>query len=169
VIATQNPRSQLGTFPLVESQLDRFAVATSIGYPDPAQEAELVLHVGGTYALAELGAVCTAEEWLRAQRAVEAVPVERAVADYAVEVCRASRRAPGVYLGASPRASIWLVRAAQARAVLAARDYVVPDDVKAMALPCLAHRILMAEDDESMERAAAVVGTLLDTTPAPRL
>src|SRR5580658_2787910 len=98
VIATQNPRSQLGTFPLVESQLDRFAVATSIGYPDPGQEAELVLHVGGTYALAELQPVCTAEEWLRAQRAVEAVPVERAVADYAVEICRASRRAPGVYL-----------------------------------------------------------------------
>ena len=132
VIATQNPRSQLGTFPLVESQLDRFAVATSIGYPDAEQEAELVLHAGGKYALAELQAVCTPEEWRRAQRAIESVPVERSVADYAVEICRASRGAPGVYLGASPRASIWLVRAAQAHAVLAARDFVVPDDVKAM-------------------------------------
>lgn len=169
VIATQNPRSQLGTFPLVESQLDRFAVATSIGYPDAGQEAELVLHAGGTYALAELQPVCTADEWLRAQRAVEAVPVERAVADYAVEICRASRLAPGVYLGASPRASIWLVRSAQAHAVLAGRDYVVPDDVKAMALPCLAHRILTAEDDDSMERATGVVRSLLDTTAAPRL
>jgi MoxR-like ATPase len=169
VIATQNPRSQLGTFPLVESQLDRFAVATSIGYPDPAQETELALHAGGTYALAELRPVCTPEDWLRAQRAVETLTVERAVADYAVEICRASRSAPGVYLGASPRASIWLVRTAQARAVLSSRDYVVPDDVKAMALPCLAHRILTAEGDDETEHTAAVVRTLLETTPAPRL
>ena len=169
VIATQNPRSQLGTFPLVESQLDRFALATSIGYPDPAQEAELALHAGGKYALAELRAVCTPEEWLRAQRAVEVLPVERAVADYAVEICRASRDAPGVYLGASPRASIWLLRAAQARAILATRDYVVPDDVKAMALPCLAHRILTAEGEAGLEQGVPVVRALLDSTPAPRL
>lgn len=168
VIATQNPRSQRGTFPLVESQLDRFAVATSIGYPDAAQEAALVLHAGGTYALAELQLVCTREEWLRAQRAVEGVTVERAVAEYAVEICRASRRASDVSLGASPRASIWLIRTAQSHAVLAARDYVVPDDVKAMAPACLAHRILTAEDD-GPERAAAVVRTLLETTAVPRL
>jgi len=169
VIATQNPRSQLGTFPLVESQLDRFAVATSIGYPAPEQEAELVLHAGGTYALAELQAICTPEEWRRAQSAVESVSVDRSVADYAVEICRRSRGAPGVYLGASPRASIWLVRTAQAHAVLEARDYVVPDDVKAMTHACLAHRILTAEEDDGMERAAEVVRTLLETTPAPRL
>jgi MoxR-like ATPase len=169
VIATQNPRSQLGTFPLVESQLDRFAVATSIGYPAPEQEAELVLHAGGTYALAELRAICTTEEWRRAQSAVESVPVDRSVADYAVELCRRSRNAPGVYLGASPRASIWLVRTAQAHAVLEGRDYVVPDDVKAMTRACLAHRILTAEEDDDMERAMEVIRTLLETTPAPRL
>ena len=169
VIATQNPRSQLGTFPLVESQLDRFALATSIGYPDAEEEAELVLHAGGTYALSDLQPACTPEEWLRAQRAVEAVAVERAVADYAVEICRASRQAPGVHLGASPRASIWLVRAAQSRAVLEARDYVVPDDVKAVAPACLAHRIVTAEDDAGSGQAAAVVRTVLETTVAPRL
>jgi MoxR-like ATPase len=168
VIATQNPRSQRGTFPLVESQLDRFAVATSIGYPDATQEAELALHAGGTYALAELESACTSQEWLRAQRATEAVPVARPVADYAVEICRASRQAPGVYLGASPRASIWLIRAAQAHAVLASRDFVVPDDVKAMAVPCLAHRVLTAEGDDNREQTAALVRTILDATATPR-
>jgi MoxR-like ATPase len=168
VIATQNPRSQRGTFPLVESQLDRFAVATSIGYPDAREEAELALHAGGTYALAQLQPVCTTQEWLRAQRATEAVPVARPIAEYAVEICRASRHAPGVYLGASPRASIWLIRAAQAQAVLAQRDYVVPDDVKAMALPCLAHRVLAADGDDDMEQTAALVRTILEATTAPR-
>jgi MoxR-like ATPase len=168
VIATQNPRSQRGTFPLVESQLDRFAVATSIGYPDAGEEAELALHAGGTYALAQLEPACTPQEWLRAQRATEAVPVARPVAEYAVEICRASRHARGVYLGASPRASIWLVRAAQAHAVLASRDYVVPDDVKAMALACLSHRVLAAEGDDNMEQATAMVRTILEATVAPR-
>ena len=121
VIATQNPRSQLGTFPLVESQLDRFAVATSIGYPDAAQEAELVLHAGGTYALAELQAVCTAEEWLRRAAGRRGGAGRARGGGLRRGDLRASRRAPGVYLGASPRASIWLVRAAQARAILAAR------------------------------------------------
>jgi MoxR-like ATPase len=168
VIATQNPRSQHGTFPLVESQLDRFAVATSIGYPTAEHEAELALHAGGKYALAELEPVCKPQEWFRAQLATEALPVERSIVDYAVEICRASRSAPGVYLGASPRASIWLLRTAQAHAVLASREYVVPDDVKTMAVPCLAHRILTAEGDGDMEHATAVVRTLLEATPAPR-
>jgi len=83
------------------------------------------------YALAELRPVCTPEEWRTAQKATEAVPVHEAVAAYAVALCRASRTAPGVHLGASPRAAIWLIRAAQAHAVLHARSYVVPDDVKA--------------------------------------
>lgn len=168
VIATQNPRSQRGTFPLVESQLDRFAVATSIGYPDAAEEADLALHAGGTYALSDLRPVSTAAEWLRAQRATEDLRVERPVVDYAVEICRASRRAPGVYLGASPRASIWLIRASQAHAVLEGRDYVVPDDVKAMALPCLSHRVLVGEGDESIEQSSFIVRSILETTPAPR-
>lgn len=168
VIATQNPLSQHGTFPLVESQLDRFAVATSVGYPTAAQEAELALHAGGKYALADLEPVCTAQEWHRAQEVTESLPVERSVVDYAVEICRASRGAPGVYLGASPRASIWLLRVAQAHALLASRDYVVPDDVKTMAVPCLAHRILTAERDGNLEQASSVVRAILEATPAPR-
>ncbi len=168
VIATQNPLSQRGTFPLVESQLDRFAIATPVGYPDAAQEVQLALHGGGTYALAELRAVCTPEEWGRAQRATESVPVAQAVAAYAVEICRASRTAPGVHLGASPRAAIWLIRSAQAHAVLDARSYVVPDDVKAVAVDCLAHRIMTVEADDGAEQSAQVIRALLESTPAPR-
>jgi MoxR-like ATPase len=131
-------------------------------------EVHLALHGGGTYALAALRAVCTPEEWGRAQQATESVAVHDAVATYAVELCRASRSAPGVHLGASPRAAIWLIRAAQAHAVLQARPYVVPDDVKAVAVACLAHRILTLEADADAERSAAVVRDLLETTPAPR-
>ncbi len=169
VIATQNPQSQRGTFPLVESQLDRFAMATPIGYPDAAQEVRLALHGGGTYALADLRPVCTPEAWGRAQRATEDVAVHETVAAYAVELCRASRTAPGVHLGASPRAAIWLIRAAQAHAVLQARSFVVPDDVKAVAVACLAHRILTVEADAGADQSAAVIGRLLETIPAPRL
>jgi MoxR-like ATPase len=168
VIATQNPHSQRGTFPLVESQLDRFAMATAIGYPEAADEVKLALHRAGTYALAELGAVCTPEEWGRAQKATESVTVSEAVAGYAVELCRASRTAPGVHLGASPRAAIWLIRAAQAHAVLDGRAYVLPDDVKAVAVDCLSHRILVSDAEDGVGRSAGVVRKLLDTTPAPR-
>ncbi len=165
VIATQNPFSQLGTYPLVESQLDRFALATAIGYPDSDTEARLVQHGGGKFALGELRPVCSTQEWLGAQRATESVDVASSVAEYAVALCRASRGAPGVRLGSSPRAAIWLIRAAQAHAVLSTRAFVTPDDVKAVAVACLAHRLLT---DEGVEQGVAVVRGLLDTTPAPR-
>jgi MoxR-like ATPase len=165
VLATQNPLSQLGTYPLVESQLDRFALATAIGYPDADTEARLVLHHGGKFALDELRPVCTPAGWLRAQRATEAVTVAPALAEYAVALCRSSRTAPGIRLGASPRAAIWLIRAAQAHAVLSARSYVTPDDVKAVAVACLAHRLMT---DEGVEQGVLVVRGLLESTPAPR-
>jgi MoxR-like ATPase len=168
VIATQNPRSQRGTFPLVESQLDRFAIATAIGYPDATQEAQLALHAGGTYALADLQPVCTPADWLQAQRATESVTVQQSIAEYAVEICRATRTAPGVHIGASPRAAIWLIRSAQAHAVLSSRSYVVPDDVKAVAVACLAHRLMTVEGDEDYTQSTAVIRELLQATPSPR-
>lgn len=163
VIATQNPISQRGTYPLVESQLDRFAVSTTIGYPDAEDEAHLVMHQGGKYALDELEPVCTIEQWAEAQRATEAIPVAEPVAAYAVAICRATRTAPGVVLGASPRASIWLIRCAQAHAVLNSRDYVAPDNVKAVAVPVLAHRLLT-----DGVTGAEAVRRVLDSTPSPR-
>ncbi len=164
VIATQNPLSQRGTYPLVESQLDRFALSTAIGYPDAETEARLVLHEGGKWALDGLAPVCTPQAWMEVQRAVEALPVAPEVARYAIALCRATRRAPGVRLGASPRAAIWLIRCAQAYAVLSGRPYVAPDDIKAVTPACVTHRLLT--DDG--EQAAQAVRSLLESTPAPR-
>jgi MoxR-like ATPase len=168
VIGTQNPYSQRGTFPLVEGQLDRFAVATSIGYPDAASEARMALHEGGKYALNSLQSVCTPQTWREAQQVTRLVAVTPLIAHYAVEICRASRIAPGVRLGTSPRAVIWLIRSAQAHAILSLRPYVTPSDVKAVAVGCLAHRILMEEGEESIGQAAYVVQEILEATPTPR-
>jgi MoxR-like ATPase len=168
VIATQNPRSQRGTFPLVESQLDRFSMATTIGYPDEANEVHLALHDGGKYALAELKPVCTTQEWFRVQKTTESVRVAPAVAEYAVELCRATRSAPGVRLGASPRAAIWLIRSAQAQAILSSRTYVAPKDVKDVAVGCLAHRLLMDEGDEGTGWGRRLVQGILEAVPTPR-
>lgn len=164
VIATQNPLSQRGTYPLVESQLDRFGLSTSMGYPDANEEARLVLHHGGKYALPDLKPVCSPLEWLQAQRATESVLVANPVAEYAVSLCRATRAAPGVVLGASPRAAIWLIRAAQAHAVLVGRLYVLPDDIKAVAIGCLAHRLVTHEGLE----AATIIRSVVQDTPSPR-
>jgi MoxR-like ATPase len=168
VIATQNPLSQRGTYPLVESQLDRFAVATSIGYPDRADETQLVLQRGGKFALNDLAPVCTTDTWAQVQAATETVPVTGPVAEYAVALCRSSRSASGVRLGASPRAAIWLIRCAQAHALLSSRPFVAPDDVKAVAIGCLAHRLVLADNDDGLDQAALVVKSLLEATPTPR-
>ena len=168
VVATQNPLSQRGTYPLVESQLDRFAMATSLGYPDARDETQLVLHHGGKFALLQLQPVCSISQWLAAQQATESVPVTNAVAAYAVEICRATRRAPGVRLGASPRAAIWLIRCAQAHALLSDRPYVLPDDVKAIAVNCLTHRLVIDDGDPSTAGATRIISQLLETTPSPR-
>jgi MoxR-like ATPase len=165
VIATQNPHSQLGTYPLVESQLDRFALATAIGYPDADVETQIVMQHGGRPALPDLRPVCTPEQWHQAQLATQTVVVEESVAAYAVALCRGSRSVAGVRLGASPRAAIWLVRTAQAHALLAGRGYVTPGDIKAMALSCLSHRLTT---DEGVAFGVKVVRELLESTPAPR-
>jgi len=165
VIATQNPYSQLGTYPLVESQLDRFALATAIGYPDADVETQIVMQHGGRPALSDLQPICDPEQWHQAQLATQSVVVEESIASYAVALCRGSRSVAGVRLGASPRAAIWLVRTAQAHAVLAGRAYVIPGDVKAMALSCLSHRLTT---DEGVLFGVKVVRALLESTPAPR-
>jgi len=165
VLATQNPVGQLGTFPLVESQLDRFALCATVGYPDAATEAGLALHDGGRDAMATLRPVCTVGEWAAAIGASAEVVVAPAVAAYAVALSRATRQAPGVRLGASPRASIALVRSSQAHALVAGRGYVGPDDVAAMAVPSLAHRLLVDGDSRA---AAGIVAGVLSATPAPR-
>src|SRR5207248_1490010 len=142
VMATENPVEQHGTYPLPEGQLDRFALAVGVGYPDEGGATELVRRQLERHPLHDLEQVLTPEQVRAAQDAVREVHVDEAVLRYAVELVTATRAAPELVLGASPRASVWLVRTAQARAIAMARDYVLPDDVKALAIPALAHRLL---------------------------
>jgi MoxR-like ATPase len=166
VIGTQNPIGQLGTYPLVESQLDRFGISTSIGYPDAEVETRLVLQNGGRFALDTLTPVADPAQWARVVSATASVQVVTAVAEYAVALVRATRSAGTVRLGASPRAGISLIRGAQASAVLSGRSYVTPDDIQSVAVSCLAHR-LIADGGEG--DGPAVVRRIIEETPAPSL
>jgi MoxR-like ATPase len=164
VIGTQNPIGQVGTYPLAESQLDRFGLSTSIGYPDAEVETRLVLHNGGRYALDALAPVADTARWERAIAATAQVHVVHEVAAYAVTLVRATRTTGSVRLGASPRAAISLLRSAQAYAVLDGRAYVTPGDVQAVAVPCLSHRLLA---DGGEGQGAMLVGRIIADTPAP--
>ena len=164
VIGTQNPVGQLGTYPLVESQLDRFGVSTSIGYPDAEVETRLVLHSGGRYALDALAPVADPARWHRAIAATASVQVVNTVAEYAVALVRSTRSAGTVRLGASPRAAISLIRSAQAYAVLNGRAYATPQDVQAVAVACLSHR-LVAEGGSG--EGPALVARVIADTPVP--
>lgn len=164
VIGTQNPVGQLGTYPLVESQLDRFALSTAIGYPDPDVEASLVLQNGGRPALDRLVPVSDPVQWDRVIRSTAAVRVVPAVANYAVALVRATRSTGTVRLGASPRAGIALIRSAQAVAVLGGRAYVTPQDVQAVAVACLSHRLVTEGRGDT---GPSLVARLLAETPVP--
>lgn len=169
VLATQNPVDQAGTYPLVESQMDRFLLATRLGYPDAETEARLALGRGAQPALARISAVCSPEELADAQAVVAELPVSDPVAGYAVAIVRGTRQSPEIRLGASPRATIGLLAAARAHAVTCGRRYVLPDDVKAVALPVLAHRVVTdASGVGAFDTAASVVGALIESIPAPR-
>lgn len=167
VLATQNPVDQAGTYPLVESQMDRFLLATRLGYPDAATEASLALSHGAQPRLSDLRPVCSPEVLASVQHVVSDLPVSNEVAHYAVSIVRASREMPGVRLGGSPRATIALLAAARAHAVVRGRTYLLPDDVKTVAIPVLAHRIV-TESSGGLESGAAAVRHLLDTVPSPR-
>jgi MoxR-like ATPase len=166
VIATENPVEQHGTYPLPEGQLDRFALSVRVAYPDEEGATALVHRQLQRHPLRDLEAVLEPEAVVAAQRAVRHVHVDEKIVAYAVALATATRDAPDVALGASPRASVWLVRCAQARAVAVGRDYVLPDDVKVLAEPVLAHRLV------PKVRAGAgvtrqVVARVLDDVPVP--
>ena len=144
VLATQNPIEYEGTFPLPEAQLDRFLMRLRLGYPSPEAETTLLTSQDHGHPLEQLGQVVSAEEIIAAQDAVLDVYVDDLIKRYIVDLVGASRHHPDIYLGASPRGSLALLRASQARAALAGRDYVVPDDVKALAGSILAHRIIIS-------------------------
>src|SRR6266513_2163730 len=167
VMATENPVEQHGTYPLPEGQLERFALAVGVGYPDEAGATELVRRQLQRHPLDDLEQVLTPEQVRTAQDAVREVHVDEAVLRYAVDLVTATRAAPELVLGASPRASVWLVRNAQSRASAMARDYVLPDDVKALAVPALAHRVLARDARASGPTCRAVIARLLEEVPIP--
>jgi MoxR-like ATPase len=146
VLATQNPVEQKGTFPLPEAQVDRFLLSLRMGYPDSGEEVRMLERFREADPLADVRAAVAPEEVAAAQVAVRKVHVSDDVAGYVVALVRATRESALVRLGASPRASLALQRAAQASAGLDGRDFVVPDDVQALAEPVLAHRLVLSRD-----------------------
>ncbi|MCC6862220.1 MAG: MoxR family ATPase [Bryobacterales bacterium] len=143
VIATQNPVEHHGTYPLPESQLDRFVMRLRIGYPDTASEREIVLRQEDGQATAAGGPVMSGEDVLRLQDEVNRITVESSIVDYMLAIVEKTRTHPSLALGVSPRASKALYRAVQALALLEGRDYAIPEDVKRLAQPVFAHRVVV--------------------------
>ena len=141
VLATQNPVDYQGTYPLPEAQLDRFLLRIGVGYPPPADELKMLYARQHDNPLSRVQAVCTKEDLLLMQRAVREVEVKEAVAKYLLRVVAKTRDDVDLELGVSPRGALAFFRASQARALLAGRNYVSPDDVQALAAPVLAHRV----------------------------
>jgi MoxR-like ATPase len=170
VIATQNPIEYEGTFPLPEAQLDRFLMKLSIGYPAPEEELELVLRRAARRTDGiDLKALGDAADLRDLASAAEAVHMDKDVARYAVELAAATRKSPRLAVGASPRASLALLKLARAKALLDGRGYVLPDDVKWCAFEVLVHRVLLKPDVWAAQvRAAEVVADILRNVPVPK-
>ena len=143
VIATQNPIESLGTFPLPEAQLDRFLMKLSLGYPERSAEKEILSQYNGKNPLDTLSAVCTKEDVKAASDAVCEITVSEPIKEYILNIAEATRNSEKLRLGISPRASLALMKASQAYAGIMGRDFVLPDDVKSVAVPVLSHRILV--------------------------
>ncbi len=170
LIATQNPLEHHGTYPLPEGQLDRFAIAMSMGYLEAATEREVIRAQLVSHPIEELDAVLSPDEVAQIRAVVRTTHVAEAVLGYALAVVQQTRSHPEIELGASPRAAIGLVRCAQARALLAGREFVVPDDVKALAVPALAHRVVpIAPLRLEHGRMDAAIADIVQRTPVPIL
>ena len=168
VIATQNPIEHEGTYPLPVSQLDRFLMRIHLGYPSPAAEMDLLERHGVDEPLASLGAVAEPDQILDLAKQVREIHCSTAIQQYIVDLANATRTHPAVLLGMSPRAALALQRAARAWAVLHDRDYVLPDDIKAVALPVIGHRLeLRTARTAGTDNVAAVINELLSKVPVP--
>lgn len=146
VMATQNPIEFLGTYPLPEAQMDRFMMRLSVGYPDREQEIEMARRFLQGKTLEQVEAVCQAEDILKMQKEAARITVKESVLGYVEDIVRSTREEQRFVLGASPRAMLALVRASQGKAFLEKRDYVKPDDVKAVAMQVLSHRLVLSSE-----------------------
>jgi MoxR-like ATPase len=168
VIATQNPIEMEGTYPLPEAQRDRFMARVSMGYPSPAAELDMLGSHTAHSPLDDLRPVATADDVRRLMATVRGVYLSDSVKQYAVDLSTATRRSPELRLGASPRATLQLMRAARAQAALAGRDHVLPDDVQDLAVSVLAHRLLPTADSQLARRSTAdIVADLLARVRVP--
>ncbi|WP_454085811.1 AAA family ATPase [Georgenia sp. Marseille-Q6866] len=168
VMATQNPIEMEGTYPLPEAQRDRFMARIEMGYPDPAAELDMIGAHSRTDPLAALQPVTDALTVARLVAVVRTLYASPAVLQYVVDLATASRRHPRLRLGISPRAALHLVRAARAHAALDGRTYVLPDDVQVLAVPVLAHRVILSNDAQlARETPEQVVANLLGEVPVP--
>ena len=168
VLATQNPIEYEGTYPLPEAQLDRFTMRVALGYPPLAEEARMLAEQTTDPPLESLTPVAAREEILSAIEDAKAIYVEESLGRYVVALLRHTRSSPRVALGASPRSGIALLRMAKARALADGRDFALPDDVKAVAAPVLAHRLILAPEARSAGATAEeLVAEAVEQTPVP--
>ena len=168
VIATQNPIEYEGTFPLPEAQLDRFLMRIGLGYPDFAEELSIIEQQEQTHPIESLKPVATPEDVVGMQEASKKVYVDQTVREYIVNLTEATREHRDVALGASPRASLGLFRAARAMALVQDRDYVIPDDINTLASPVMAHRMILSPSARMRGvRSTDVVADILNTVPVP--
>jgi MoxR-like ATPase len=168
VIATQNPIEHEGTYPLPESQLDRFFMRISVGYPAREAELEMLDTHGDHDALEDITAVVSVSDLQNMIATTRTIHLAPSLKGYLVELADATRRHPRLTVGMSPRASLNLQRAARTRAAAAGRNYVVPDDIKALAEPVLAHRLMITPEAQlAGMRSADVISEILRTVPVP--
>jgi len=170
VIATQNPFEFEGTYPLPESQLDRFLLQTSIGYPDREEELQVLTSHRQGEPVDRLAPVLTCQQVIALQDAVRKVTVDEAIHNYLMDLIEATRNSDDLHVGASTRGALCLYRASQSLALVDGRDYVVPDDVKRLAVPVLAHRVITKGYLHGNQRSAVegIIQRLVDDLPTPR-
>ncbi len=168
VLATQNPIEYEGTFPLPEAQLDRFLMRVRLGYPNPPDEVEILERQQLRHPLETLEAVIEVKELLQAMESIKKVFVSAAVKKYLVDLVDRTRQNQDVYLGASPRGSLALFRTGQAVAAMEGREYVLPDDIKKMSVPVMAHRVIVGPAARLREVSAErIVQEIVENTPVP--
>lgn len=170
VVATQNPIDQEGTFPLPEAQLDRFLIRLSLGYPSFEEEAKMLTRLQKSHPIEDLQPVATPQEWIACQETVREIHLDDKIKKYLLDIVHGSREHEDVLLGGSPRASIALFRSSQALAAIQGRDYVLPDDVKRMTIPVLAHRLILKPESRLRKATpASVVNSIVSDVKVPIL
>lgn len=168
VIATQNPVEYHGTYPLPEGQLDRFLMSINLGYPEASDEKAVVLSQRTSHPIDSLKPVMHADDIIKAQTAVKKVRIDETLIDYALKITEATRHSDDFVLGASPRGTLSLVHTAQGFAAVQGRDYVLPDDIKAVAMAVLAHRVFVKPRLRTGEAPARkIIARILDEVPVP--